>query len=70
MIFYTHRHRASAELIGCSDDMTAERPLCPIMGATSHQFGLDLDFDERKIPQLEERSPLAAEAIHRNRDFA
>jgi hypothetical protein len=66
----TDRHRAGAELIGRADDMAAERPLGAIMRATSYQFGLDLDFDERKIPQLQERGPFAAEAINRDGDLA
>jgi hypothetical protein len=65
-----HRHRAGAELIGCTDDMAAQRPLRAIMRAASDQFGLDLDLDERKIPQLQERGPFVAEAINRNSDLA
>lgn len=55
---------------GCTDDMAAERLLRAIVRATSHQFGLDLDFYERKVPQLQERGPFAAEAINRDGDFA
>ena len=64
VVLDTDRHRAGAELIGGIDDMAAERSLRAIVRAPSHQFGLDFDFDERKIPQLQERGPLAAEAIN------
>jgi len=70
VVLDTDRHRAGAELIGGIDDMAAERSLRAIVRAPSHQFGLDFDFDERKIPQLQERGPLAAEAIKRNGDLA
>jgi hypothetical protein len=61
---------ASAELIGRTDDMAAQHPLRAIVGATSHQFGLNLDFDKWKIPQLQERGPFTAEAIDRDGDLA
>jgi len=61
---------AGAELIGRTDNMPAQRPLRAIVGATSHQFCLNLDFDERKIPQSQERGPLAAESVNRNGKLA
>jgi hypothetical protein len=70
VVLDTDRHRAGAELIGGIDGMAAELSLRAVMRATNHQFRLDLDFDERKIPQLQQRGPFAAEAINRNGDLA
>ena len=61
---------AGAELIGRTDDMAAQRSLRAIVRATSHQFGPNLDFDEWKISQLQERGPFTAEAINRDGDLA
>ena len=70
IVLYTDCHRAGAELSGCTDDMASECLLRAIVRATRHQFGLDLGFDERKIPQLQERGPFAAKAINRDGDLA
>jgi len=70
LVLDTDCHCAGAELIGCGDDMAAKRPLGAILRTTGDQFRLDLDFDERKVAQLQERAPLAAEAINRNGELA